>query len=59
MDAERHRSRARSVQRQVSVVARLNGPVAEPGWDVDDLGLEELVLAYLGRVDPMNEKVAS
>jgi len=45
--------------RQVSIVARLNGPLAEPGWDVDDLGLEELVLAYLGRVDPTIEKVAS
>ena len=45
--------------RQVSVIARLEGPIAEPGWDIDDIGLEELVLAYLGRIDPMNEKVAS
>jgi ABC-2 type transport system ATP-binding protein len=45
--------------RQVSVIARLNGPLAEPGWDVEDIGLEELVLAYLGRGTAVHERVAS
>ncbi len=35
--------------RQVSVIARLHGPIAEPGWMVEEAGLEEIVLAYLGR----------
>jgi len=45
--------------RQVSVIARLHGPIAEPGWDVDDIGLEEIVLGYLGRNAASNERVAS
>jgi ABC-2 type transport system ATP-binding protein len=35
--------------RQVSVLARLQGPVADTSWTVDDAGLEEIVLAYLAR----------
>ena len=34
--------------REVSVVAELNGPVLDPAWRVEDLGLEDIVLAYLG-----------
>lgn len=35
--------------REVSLIVRLNGPVIDPMWRVDDLGLEEIVLAYLGQ----------
>lgn len=45
--------------RQVSVIARLKGPVAEPGWMVEEVGLEEIVLAYLGRRPATPERVAS
>ena len=34
--------------REVSVVARLGGPVHDPAWRVEDVDLEEIVLAYLG-----------
>jgi ABC-2 type transport system ATP-binding protein len=34
--------------REVSIIAELTGPVIDPLWRVDDLGLEEIVLAYLG-----------
>ena len=34
--------------REVSLTVRLSGPVIDPAWRVDDLGLEEIVLAYLG-----------
>jgi ABC-2 type transport system ATP-binding protein len=34
--------------RQSTVVARLGGPVADPAWSVEDIGLEELLLAYMG-----------
>jgi ABC-2 type transport system ATP-binding protein len=36
-------------ERQTSVVARLETPVHDPAWEVHDLTLEEVVIAYLGR----------
>jgi ABC-2 type transport system ATP-binding protein len=44
-----------STARQVSAVVRRRGPLVEPGWDVAEMSLEEVVLAYLGqrtRADP-------
>jgi len=35
--------------REVSLAVRLTGPVIDPAWRVDDLRLEEIVLAYLGQ----------
>lgn len=35
--------------RQTTVLARLNGPVLDPGWEVAEPGLEELILDYLAR----------
>lgn len=34
--------------REVAVWARLNGPLLDPSWRVDELSLEDIVLAYLG-----------
>jgi ABC-2 type transport system ATP-binding protein len=34
--------------REVSMAVKLRGPVIDPAWRVDDMGLEEIVLAYLG-----------
>jgi ABC-2 type transport system ATP-binding protein len=39
---------ASTTERQTTVVARVAGHVADPHWDVHDLTLEEVVLAYLG-----------
>lgn len=41
-------------ERQTTVVARVAGPVPDPAWDVQDLTLEDVVLAYLGvdQVEP-------
>jgi len=33
--------------RQVTLTVRLDGPILDPAWEVHDLGLEEIVLAYL------------
>ncbi len=30
------------------MVVRLNGPIADPGWEAEDVSLEDLVLAYMG-----------
>jgi len=34
--------------RQTTMVVRLNGPVADPGWEAEDVSLEDLVLGYMG-----------
>ena len=34
--------------RATSMVVRRRGPIADPGWEVHDLALEDLVLAYMG-----------
>jgi ABC-2 type transport system ATP-binding protein len=33
--------------RQITLLARLHGPVLDPAWDVSDVSLEELVLGYM------------
>jgi ABC-2 type transport system ATP-binding protein len=35
-------------QRQVSLWVRLDGPLHDPNWQVEELNLEEIMLAYLG-----------
>ncbi len=41
--------RVERTARQVSLWVRLNGPLHDPSWQVEDLGLEDIMLAYLGR----------
>ncbi len=36
-------------ERQSTLVARCDGPVLDPAWTVEDLNLEDVVLAYMGR----------
>jgi ABC-2 type transport system ATP-binding protein len=38
----------RHTERQSTLVARCDGPVLDPAWAVEDLSLEDLVLAYMG-----------
>jgi ABC-2 type transport system ATP-binding protein len=33
--------------REVTLTVKLNGPILDPTWEVHDLGLEDIVLAYL------------
>jgi ABC-2 type transport system ATP-binding protein len=35
--------------RQSTLLARCEGPVLDPSWTVEDLDLEDLVLAYMGQ----------
>lgn len=39
--------RKRSSGRQMTLLARLSAPVVDPSWSVDEIGLEELLLAYM------------
>ncbi len=41
--------RAVRSERRVDAVCRLTTPVLDPAWQVEDLALEEIVLAYLAR----------
>jgi ABC-2 type transport system ATP-binding protein len=40
--------RRETTARQVTLWTRLSGPVNDPSWQVDELSLEDVVLAYLG-----------
>ncbi|MGX7678400.1 ABC transporter ATP-binding protein [Jatrophihabitans sp. DSM 45814] len=40
--------RREQTARQTTLWVRLNGPVHDPGWQVEPLNLEDIVLAYLG-----------
>ena len=35
-------------ERQTTLLVKTNGHVTDPSWRVDEVGLEEIVLAYLG-----------
>jgi ABC-2 type transport system ATP-binding protein len=39
--------RERHSGRQMTLLARLNGRVVDPSWSVDEIGLEDLLLAYM------------
>jgi len=34
--------------RQTTLLIRRSGPVTDPAWEASDVGLEELVLGYMG-----------
>jgi ABC-2 type transport system ATP-binding protein len=36
-------------ERQTTMLVRLDGPLLDPTWEVREVGLEDLVLAYLGQ----------
>jgi ABC-2 type transport system ATP-binding protein len=38
--------------RQTTMLVRLNGPVADPAFEASEVGLEDLVLAYMGEDAP-------
>jgi ABC-2 type transport system ATP-binding protein len=39
--------RARHSGRQLTLLVRTNGPIVDPTWSVDEIGLEDLLLAYM------------
>jgi len=41
--------RASHTERQTTVLVRTAGPILDPSWVVADIGLEDLVLAYMAR----------
>ena len=43
---------ARHTDRQTTLVVRTDSPIHDPSWTVSELGLEDLVLAYMERPSP-------
>ena len=39
---------------QTRLLVRLNGPVLDPAWEVSEVALEEIVLAYMGMDEPVS-----
>jgi ABC-2 type transport system ATP-binding protein len=39
--------RERHVGRQATLLVRVDGPILDPSWTVERVGLEELLLAYI------------
>jgi ABC-2 type transport system ATP-binding protein len=37
--------------RQTRLLVRLSGPVLDPSWEVTEVGLEDIVVAYMGLDD--------
>jgi ABC-2 type transport system ATP-binding protein len=44
--------RTERTPRQVRAWVRLNGPLHDPAWELTELDLEEIVLAYMGQPSP-------
>ncbi len=40
---------ASHTERQTTLLVRTNGPVFDPSWDVQDVSMEDIVLAYLSQ----------
>jgi ABC-2 type transport system ATP-binding protein len=57
IDRDHHVLTRTRTPREVSLVVRLNGPVLDPTWRIDDLDLEDIVLAYLGQHAPASPVV--
>ncbi len=38
----------KSTNRQTTLVVRTRGPIVDPTWEVHTIGLEDLILAYMG-----------
>jgi ABC-2 type transport system ATP-binding protein len=47
LPAGQHVVQARHTERQTRLLVRTDEPVHDPAWTVDDVGLEDLVLAYM------------
>jgi ABC-2 type transport system ATP-binding protein len=44
--------KATQTANQTRLLVRLRGPVLDPSWEVTEVGLEDIVLAYMGENDP-------
>ncbi len=50
--------KATQTARQTRLLIRLDGAVLDPAWAVSDVGLEDIILAYMGQEDALSEEAA-
>ncbi len=46
----------KSTDRQTTLVVRTRGPIVDPNWDIHTIGLEDLILAYMGNTPNSAER---
>ncbi|GAA4621080.1 ABC transporter ATP-binding protein [Actinoallomurus vinaceus] len=51
LPSDQHVVTAGHTDRQTTLVVRTDGPIHDPSWTVSQVGLEDLVLAYMSRPD--------
>ncbi len=49
LPADQHVVAASHTDRQTTLIVRTDAPILDPAWTVSQLGLEDLVLAYMGK----------
>jgi ABC-2 type transport system ATP-binding protein len=42
---------------QTRMLVRMEGPLLDPGWEVEEVGVEEIVLAYMQQDEPTDTRV--
>ncbi len=52
IERDNHVVQVTRTPRQITMLVRLNGPVHDPAFQVSDVGLEDIVLAYMGEDAP-------
>ncbi len=45
--------KATQTARQTRRIVRVEGPILDPSWEVDEVGLEDIILAYMGQDDTL------
>ncbi|MFF3444999.1 ABC transporter ATP-binding protein, partial [Streptosporangium sp. NPDC002721] len=58
LPADQHVVSARHTERQSTYVVRTDAPIHDPAWTVTQLGLEDLVLAYMDKRTADNRRAA-
>jgi ABC-2 type transport system ATP-binding protein len=46
--------KATHTAKQTRLLVHLDGPILDPGWEVSEVSLEEIVLAYMGMDEPVS-----
>jgi ABC-2 type transport system ATP-binding protein len=46
--------KATHTTKQTRLLVHLNGPVLDPAWEVSEVGLEDIIMAYMGQDDPLS-----
>jgi ABC-2 type transport system ATP-binding protein len=56
LPADQHVISASHTDRQTTLLVRTKTPIYDPAWTIGRIGLEDLVLAYMGRSADHNDR---